>query len=66
MEFELDDVDGVKTDNTSFLGCVGVAGRLTFGVPGCFNGVTVFLPLGLWPGLPFEASYFLLAPGEFS
>ena len=64
MEFELDIVDGVKTDNESYLGGVGVAG-MTFGVPGCLNGVTVFLPLGLELGLPLEPSYFPLAPGEF-
>ena len=45
MEFELDVVDGVKTDGRSCLGGVGVA-EMTFGVPGCLNGVTV-LPLGL-------------------
>lgn len=43
VELELDVVDGVKTDGGSCLGGVGVA-EMTFGVPGCLNGVTV-LPL---------------------
>lgn len=64
MESELDEVAGVKTDSEVFLGGVGVAG-ITFGVPGCFNGVTVFLPFELGFGLPFKPSYFPLAPGEF-
>ena len=64
MESELDVVVGVKTDNKLSLGGVGVAGMM-FGVPGCFDGVTVFLPFVLGPGLPFNPSYFPLAPGEF-
>ena len=63
VEFELDIVDGVKTDDGSYLGGVGVAG-MTFGVPGCLDGATVFLPLRLGLGLPFKPSYFPLAPGE--
>jgi hypothetical protein len=64
VEFELDIVGGVKTDDGSCLGGVGDA-RMTFGVPGCLDGVIVSLPLGLGLGLPFEPSYFPLAPGEF-
>ena len=59
MEFEL---DVVKVYSVSPLGGVGVAG-VTFGVPGCFNGVAVVLPFGLGP--PFEPSYFPLAPGRY-
>lgn len=63
MEFGLDVVDGIKTDDRSCLGGVGVAG-MTFGVPGCLNGVTGVLPLRLGLGLPFEPSYLPLPPGE--
>ena len=61
VELELDVVVGVKMNKVSFLGGVGVAG-MTFGVPGCFDGV---LPLGLGLGLPFEPWYFPPAPGDF-
>ena len=61
MEFEL---DVVNVYSVSFLGGVGVAG-MTFGVPGCFNGVAVFLPFGLGLGPPFEPSYFPLAPDKY-
>ena len=60
VEFEL--VDGVKMDGESCFGEVGVAG-ITFGVPGCLDGVDMLLEMGL--GLAFEPSYFPLAPGEF-
>ena len=53
VEFELD-VEGVKADGGSYLEGVGVAG-MRFGVPGCLNGVIVFLPLGLELGLLFES-----------
>lgn len=45
VEFELDVVDRVKTDDGSGLGGVAIVGMMS-GVPGCLNGVTVF-PLGL-------------------
>lgn len=58
VEFEL--VDGVKVDDGSYFGGVGVAG-IMFGVPGCLDGVAIFLPLELGLGLPFEPSRFALA-----
>lgn len=64
VELALDVVDGLKADERSCLGGVGVGG-ITFGEPGCLDGVTLFLPLGLGLGLLFETSYFPLVPGEF-
>lgn len=61
VEFEL--LDEVKTEDGACLGGVGVAG-ITFGVPGCLNGVVIFLPLELGLGLLFEPSRFPLGLGE--